>query len=260
MNELAFDNVSLVYRKDGREVKAIDGLSFVVSSGESVAIIGPSGCGKSSLLKMACALVRPTSGDVTFDDAPLVEPRSNVALIPQDFGLLPWKSVRSNVELGLKIRHIARDERRQKADAALASLDLQDFSRSYPSELSGGMKQRVALARALALDVDLLLMDEPLSALDSLLRERIQGMLLGLWRARRYAQIMVTHSIEEAVYLGERILIMDHRPGKVIAEIDNHGMGDTSFRQSFLFHDRCDMIRGMLVDLGEDRGCAAVCK
>lgn len=248
MRELSFDNVSLIYRKDNNEVQALDGLSFSVESGASAAIIGPSGCGKSSLLKMACGLISPTSGSVSIDGAPIDKPRSETAFIPQDFGILPWKSVQANAELGLKMRHVARRERSQKAASVLGSLGLGEFARSYPSQLSGGMKQRLALARALAFDVDLLLMDEPLSALDSLLREQIQDMLLELWREKGYAQIMVTHSIEEAVFLGERIVIMDSRPGKVIAQIDNSEMGSVSYRQSATFHDRCDEIRLLLME------------
>lgn len=247
MNELSFDNVSLVYKKDGREVQALDGLSFSVASGASVAIIGPSGCGKSSLLKMACGLLAPSSGQVSIDGAPIDRPRSETAFIPQDFGILPWKNVQANAELGLKIRHVPRRERKQRAACVLGSLGLGEFARSYPSELSGGMKQRLALARALTLDIDLLLMDEPLSALDSLMREQIQDMLLDLWCERRYAQVMVTHSIEEAVFLGERIVIMDSRPGKVVAQIDNPDMGSVSYRQSAIFHDRCDEIRSLLM-------------
>lgn len=253
MEELVFDNVSLVYEKDGRRICALEDLSFTVSQGESVAIIGPSGCGKSSLLRMACGLQKPTSGCVRIDGRQVDAPGNDTALIPQDFGLLPWKNVQANAELGLKIRHVARDERRRRARCALSSLGLDEFASAYPNELSGGMRQRLALARALALDVGLMLLDEPLSALDSLLREQIQDMLLNLWRSKDYAQVMVTHSIEEAVFLGQRILIMDDRPGKIIAEIVNDQVATDSFRQSAAFHGLCDDIRSLLAKHAADR-------
>ena len=200
--------------EDGKGTLALDGLSFSVEKGESVAIIGPSGCGKSSTLQMAAGLLQPTSGKVTIDGAPVTAPRQDTSLILQDFGLLPWKTVRDNAELGLKIHGVGKAERRQRAERALGLVGLQDFAQAYPSGLSGGMRQRLALARSLALDVDLLLMDEPLSALDALLREQLQDTLLALWQAQGYAQILVTHSIEEAVFLGQRILVLTPRPGR----------------------------------------------
>ena len=246
MEQLSFHNVSLDYVREGGRVAALRGLDLAVAAGESVAIIGPSGCGKSSLLRMACGLLQPTTGSVELDGTPLTAPRRDTALILQDFGLLPWATVLANAELGLKVRGIARTERRQRAMEALELVGLQDFVRAYPGELSGGMQQRLALARALALDVRLLLMDEPLSALDALLRERIQDLLLDLWQRESYAQLLVTHSIEEAVFLGQRIVIMSARPGHTVGVVKNPEAGEPDYRLTDTFHVRCDAVREIL--------------
>lgn len=246
MEHLTFHNVSLDYVRAGSRVTALHDLDLTVSAGESVALIGPSGCGKSSLLRMACGLLQPTTGSVELDGAPLLAPRRDTALILQDFGLLPWATVLANAELGLKVRGVGREERRQRAIEALELVGLQDFARAYPSELSGGMQQRLALARALALDVRLLLMDEPLSALDALLREHIQDLLLELWQREGYAQLLVTHSIEEAVFLGQRIVVMSARPGHVVGTVNNPDAGDDAYRLSETFHARCDEVREIL--------------
>lgn len=246
MQHLSFQNVSLVYERASSRVAALRDLNLTVTTGESVVLIGPSGCGKSSLLRMACGLLQPTSGSVELDNAPLLAPRRDTALILQDFGLLPWASVLANAELGLKVRGVDRAERRERALEALALVGLQGFAHAYPNELSGGMQQRLALARALALDVRLLLMDEPLSALDALLREHIQDLLLELWQREGYAQLLVTHSIEEAVFLGQRIVIMSARPGHVVATIENSEAGDPGYRLAHTFHARCDEVREVL--------------
>lgn len=246
MEHLSFHNVSLEYVRASNRVMTLRDLDLTVNAGESVAIIGPSGCGKSSLLRMACGLLQPTEGSVELDGSPLAAPRRDTALILQDFGLLPWATVLANAELGLKVRGVARTERRERAMQALELVGLQDFARAYPSELSGGMQQRLALARALALDVRLLLMDEPLSALDALLRERIQDLLLELWQREGYAQLLVTHSIEEAVFLGQRIVIMSSRPGHAVGIVDNPEAGAADYRLADTFHIRCDEVREIL--------------
>lgn len=211
---------------------ALDNVSLRLESGDSLALIGPSGCGKSSLLLMAAGLVSPTQGQVLVDGQPVQGPRQKTALILQNLGLLPWKTVSDNVGLGLQLRGVNAQERARRVGQALEQVGLADQAQHYPAQLSGGMRQRVALARSLALDCDLLLLDEPLSAVDELLRERLQDSLLELWQARRHTQILVTHSIEEGVFLGRHIAVMSPSPGQVLALIDNPGMGSPGWRTS----------------------------
>lgn len=255
MKTLRFENVSLSY--DG--LLALDGLDLEVEGGQSVAIIGPSGCGKSSSLSLAAGLARPTSGSVEIDGVPVDGPREATGLILQGFGLLPWKTVRKNAELGLKVRGVGAAQRSQRAQHALELVGLAPFADSYPSELSGGMRQRLALARSIALDVDLLLMDEPLSALDALLREQMQETLLSLWREQGYAQVLVTHSIDEAVYLGQVIYVMTPRPGRVVARVENPLAGREGYRTMSAFHEKANELRTLLyaaVEAEEGGVCA----
>lgn len=255
MHSLEFHDVSLRYDAHhgaSEGLLALDSLNLNVEAGESIAIIGPSGCGKSSSLRMAAGLLRPTSGLVLLDGAPILRPRQQTALILQDFGLLPWKTVQANAELGLKVRGVDKAARSRKAADALELVGLSDFARVYPEELSGGMKQRLALARALALDIDLLLMDEPLSALDALLREQMQDLLLDLWKRSEYAQILVTHSIDEAVYLGQRIVVLSPRPGHVVSVRENSAVGQPQYRGTVEYFELCNDIRGLLRDAASD--------
>lgn len=251
---LEFCGVTVDYptgKDKGDCLRALDDLTLKVERGESLAIIGPSGCGKSTLLRLASGLMRPTTGSVCVDGVEVVAPEKGTALILQDFGLLPWKNVLANAELGLTIQKVPRAERRQRAKEALDAVGLGAFARSYPAQLSGGMQQRLALARAMAMDARILLMDEPLSALDAIMREEIQGMLLDLWQDRGYTQVLVTHSIEEAVFLGSRIVVMAPRPGRIVAEIDNPAMGRRAYRDEDGFFAKCREVRFALEAGGE---------
>lgn len=250
MTTLSFDSVSLTYEGSDRSVRALDALSLEIAAGEPVAVIGPSGCGKSTLLLLAAGLLAPTAGRALVDGAPIAGPRRETALILQDFGLLPWKTVEANAGLGLEVRGVAREERRRRSAEALERVGLADFARAYPSELSGGMRQRLGLARAVALDADVLLMDEPLSALDALKREDLQDVLLELWQRRGHTQVLVTHSIEEAVFLGRRVVVMTPRPGRVAAIVDNPEMGADGYRDSETYHQRCVQLRRVLSEEG----------
>lgn len=250
MVPVRFDSVTLTYEGSDRSVRALDALSLSVASGEPVSVIGPSGCGKSTLLLLAAGLLAPDEGTVSVDGAALSGVRRETALILQDYGLLPWKTVAHNAGLGLELRGMDRTEAAVRTSAALDRVGLAEFARAYPGELSGGMRQRLALARAVALDADLLLMDEPLSALDALTREDLQEVLLDLWRRRGHTQVLVTHSIEEAVYLGRRIVVLSPRPGRVAAIVDNPEMGTEGYRAATLFHERCIHVRGLLAGEG----------
>ena len=214
-----------------------------------MAILGPSGCGKSTSLLIAAGLRVPTQGAAFVDGVRVAGPRLNTALILQDFGLLPWKTVAENAGLGLRIRKTPKRERAERVARALEQVGLADFADAFPAELSGGMRQRLAMARALTCDADLLLMDEPLSALDALLREEMQDMLKRCWCEQGYAQVLVTHSIEEAVYLGQRIVVMSPRPGRVVHVLENAEMQQENWRDADLFFERCRALREMLRDI-----------
>ena len=250
MATLEFDSIGMTYEGSDRSVRALDALVLSVAEGEPVAVIGPSGCGKSTLLLIAAGLLTPTEGAVRVGGSAVDGPRRETALILQDFGLLPWKTVEANAALGLTVRGVARPEARKRAADALERVGLAEFARAYPGELSGGMRQRLALARADALDADLLLMDEPLSALDALKREDLQDVLLQLWQRRGHAQVLVTHSIEEAVFLGRRVVVMSPRPGRVSAIVDNPGMGSAGYRASEEYFRIAVQLRAALAEEG----------
>ena len=250
MAALSFDKLGLTYEGSDRTARALDALSLEVAQGEPVAVIGPSGCGKSTMLLVAAGLLSPTEGEVRVDGERLGGPRLETALILQDFGLLPWKTVEQNAALGLTVRGVAREQVRERTRAALDLVGLGDFARAYPVELSGGMRQRLALARAVALDADVLLMDEPLSALDALKREDLQDVLLDLWQRRGHTQVLVTHSIEEAVFLGRRVVVMTPRPGRVSAVVENPGMGSEGYRATEEFHRLTTRLRSILAEEG----------
>lgn len=241
-----FENVMLEYGQGDERTVALSALSFRVEPGEPVALIGPSGCGKSTALRMATGLLSPTAGKVLVGGKPVRTPRRTTAFIPQDLGLFSWKTVYQNAALGLVIRKTLPAETRARTLEALREVELADFADAYPRDLSGGMRQRLALARAIALDMDVLLMDEPLSAIDALLRETLQDALLDLWKRRSQTQMLVTHSIEEAVYLGKRILVISPRPGRLVKAIDNPRMGEPGWRDSAEFSERCREVRAAL--------------
>ncbi len=250
MTAVSVRDLAVTYEGVGRDVPALSGLSLDVSDGEPIAIIGPSGCGKSTLLLALAGLLPADAGEVRIGGEVLTRPRRRTALILQDFGLLPWKTVVHNAALGLEVRGVDAKTRAAVVTEALERLGLAEFADSYPGELSGGMRQRLALARALALDADLLLMDEPLSALDALTREDLQNLLLGIWRQRGHTAIVVTHSIEEAVFLGRRVVVMSPRPGRVASIVDNPGMGENGYRETAQFLERCVELRRLLAAEG----------
>lgn len=199
----------------------LEGVSLDVHAGEIVALLGKSGSGKSTLLRCMAGLVPPTSGAVHYRGRPLTGANPGAAMVFQTFALLPWLTVRQNVELGLEARHVPAPERRARAERAIDLIGLDGFEDAYPKELSGGMRQRVGFARALVVDPDVLLMDEPFSALDVLTAENLRGELLELWADDGFpveAIVVVTHNIDEAVQLADRILILGSNPGRVVFE------------------------------------------
>ena len=196
----------------------LDDFSLDVADGEFVSLIGPSGCGKTTALRIVAGLLGPTKGDILVANKPSLGPSRDKAIVFQHFNLFPWRVARSNAEYGLEIQGVPADERRKVVDQYLKLLGLSEASHLYPSQLSGGQRQRVGIARALAIQPKLLLMDEPFGALDALTREHLQGMLLQICDERRLTVLFVTHSIDEAIYLSDRIVVMGVKPGRIIEE------------------------------------------
>ena len=236
--------VSKSYVTDQGLVRALDHVDVALAESETVALLGPSGCGKSTLLLMMAGLEKPDTGELLFKSAPLERPPREIALVLQDYGLFPWKTVRANIELGLRIRrdHVNWSE----IMVLLNELDISDKLDVHPQQLSGGQKQRVALARALVLNPTLLLLDEPFAALDTLNRERLQDLTTTLWRQRRFAMTLVTHNIQEAVRLGQKIILMGGVPGRIIKTIDNPSACESGFFGKAEFYERCAEVRAEL--------------
>ena len=216
-------NLSLAFRPKNREpVTALTDLTLAVAKGEFVSIVGPSGCGKSTFLNIVLGLIKQDSGTLQFNGTPITGPGQERAMVFQEFGLLPWRTVVGNVELGLELKGTPAAERAQRAAELIKLVGLNGFESHYPHELSGGMKQRVGLARALATEPQVLLMDEPFAALDAQTRDLMQTELLQIWERTKKTVLFVTHSIEEAAYLSDRVIVMTARPGrtKEVLQID----------------------------------------
>jgi NitT/TauT family transport system ATP-binding protein len=201
----------------GKAVHALGPLDLEIEEGEFVCIVGPSGCGKSTFLRSVAGLLAPTSGSI---EVALRRPRRTaIAMVFQDYGIYPWQTVASNVQFGLKLERVGKAETKRRVAEWLDRLGLAEFADAYPSTLSGGMRQRVAIARALAVEPELLLMDEPFAALDAQLREVLQEQLLALWQADRRTVLFVTHSLEEALVLADRVVVMSSRPGRIVESV-----------------------------------------
>jgi NitT/TauT family transport system ATP-binding protein len=199
---------------------ALDDVSFSVKPGEFLVVVGPSGCGKSTLLDLLAGLTTPSSGRILLDGKPITGPGMDRGVVFQQYALFPWRTALENVEFGLELRKLPAKERREVARGFLDLVGLSGFENRHPHELSGGMKQRVAIARSLAYDPDVLLMDEPFAALDQQTREILQGELARIWAASKKTIVFITHGIDEAVCLGERVAVMTSRPGRIKTIID----------------------------------------
>ena len=236
--------VSKLFAGQGRSatVTALEDIDLVVSPGEFVSLIGPSGCGKSTLLRLIADLDRPSTGTVEVMGlpAPTARRKQSYGIAFQQAGLLPWRSVAANVRLPLELHGVPVRERQGRVDDLLGMVGLSDFADRYPDQLSGGMQQRVAIARSLAERPDLLLMDEPFGALDEMTRERMQGELARIRRETGAAVVFVTHSIPEAVFLSDRVVVMSPRPGRIVAEqpiaLPTGAEGDVREAESFFRH------------------------
>lgn len=207
-------------QKDGHAQTVLEYLNLTIHKGELFCLLGPSGCGKTTLLNIIAGFEKPTSGSVATRGVPVESPGPNAIMIFQESGLLPWRTVLGNIEFGLEGRRLSKKDRRMISMDYLALVGMESFSNHHPHELSGGMKQRVTLARALAVEPEIILLDEPFSALDTFTRYRMQDELYGIWEKKKMTVLFVTHDIDEAVYLFDRIAIM-HLEGKGFQILDN---------------------------------------
>jgi NitT/TauT family transport system ATP-binding protein len=212
--------LSSVSKTYGRNPPILQPIDLTIAKGEFVTLIGPSGCGKSTLLKLISGLTNATSGSILVDGMTPVNARETISYIFQDATLLPWRTVTSNVGLGLELERVAREVRKQKVDALLELVGLTHVARAYPRQLSGGMKMRVSVARALATRPRLLLMDEPFGALDEMTRDRLNEELLRLRAEQDWTAVFVTHSVAEAVFLSTRIIVLAPSPGRIAREVN----------------------------------------
>ncbi|WP_315907826.1 ABC transporter ATP-binding protein [Halapricum hydrolyticum] len=219
-DRVTVEDVSMVYDGSNGPVEALREISFDVDPGEFVTIVGPSGCGKTTLFRIIAGLQTPTDGEVRLDGEPIDGPGPELGIVFQEYHLFPWRTVAGNVGFGLEQNGTPAPERRERVQDLLELVGLEGFADSYPKDLSGGMKQRVALARALAPDPDLLLMDEPFGAVDAQTKTMLQEELLDIWDATGKTVLFVTHDIEEAVKLGDRVVVMDREPGRVQEILD----------------------------------------
>ena len=213
---LIIDHMSKQFAKNGKEtVDSLSDINMRIDDGEFICILGPSGCGKTTLLRIVAGLENPTTGRVLIDDALIDRPNPKLGMIFQDYSLYPWRTVNENIVFGLELRGIGKEEKAKVAQEYLELAGLSGFGNSYPYELSGGMRQRVAVVRALAVNPSVLLMDEPFGALDAQTRNRLQHDLLEIWNKTKKTILFVTHSVDEAVFLADRVVVLTPRPGQV---------------------------------------------
>ena len=219
---LNINNLTANYKSNNQIINALGPINMTIAEGDIYAIIGPSGCGKSTLLNVLSGIFKSSTGDVLLNDKSLNPKTHNIGLIPQNFGLLPWKSVQKNCLLALKIKGVkVGSSLTERIELIQTKLGINELKDRYPNELSGGQKQRVAIARAFIMNPDILLMDEPFSALDALTREEAQELFINIWNQYKLTTLFITHNIEEAIYMGKKIVIMSHCPGTIVEIIDN---------------------------------------
>lgn len=236
----------LHYRQPSGIVPVLDGFTLQIPKGERWVLIGPSGCGKSTLLLLIAGLIQPNEGRIQIDGSDITGPREHTSLILQDYGLFPWKTVAENVALGLRVKGWRKSEAIRRALHVVERLGLGGLEHRYPRQLSGGQRQRVAVGRALTMEPDLLLMDEPFSSLDALTRESLQNLILEISSREQLTILLVTHSIEEAAFLGQRILVLDGPPLRVIGTVNNQSSGISEYRGHPSFYQTCNQIRCLL--------------
>lgn len=253
-DEIAVQNLTKIFHDINRreEVVALQDLSLTIRHKEFLAILGPSGCGKSTLLNIVAGFERPTAGYVALSGRPITGPGPDRGVVFQDFALFPWLTVQQNIEFGLRNQGLGQNERRELSTTLIRLVQLEGFEKRYPRELSGGMKQRVAIARVLATNPKILLMDEPFGSLDALTRHAMQKQLLEVWAKNQKTVLFVTHSIEEALYLADRVVVLSGRPGRILEILE---IGDEHPRD--LTSENFNRMRGIALRLLEKEITAA---
>jgi NitT/TauT family transport system ATP-binding protein len=249
-SQIAIDKVSHVYRPPrGRPVLALQEVTLQVRPREFLALLGPSGCGKSTLLYLIGGFLRIETGAISVNGKPVESPGPDRGIVFQHFALFPWKTVRANIAYGLERQNMPREEREARTQAFIDLVGLHGFEDSYPSQLSGGMKQRTALARTLAFDPSILLMDEPFGALDAQTRQLMQAELLSIWQRTPKTVIFVTHDVQEAVYLADRVAVMSARPGRIKTIVETKfDKNDPSIFKTPAFVDKVDELWNLVRD------------
>ena len=222
LERIRFEKATVDFNVDNQLLRVIDDISFSISDGEFISIVGPSGCGKTTLMNIIAGFVRPTSGKVMLDGIEINGPSQNRGVIFQEYGIFPWLTVEKNILFGLTLRNskVPKDQHQQICSRYLHLMGLADFSKSYPRTLSGGMRQRLAIARAYATNPEFLLMDEPFGALDAQTRAKMQDLLLEVLQQERKTVLLITHSVDEAIYLSSKIIVVTARPAKIKEVID----------------------------------------
>lgn len=218
--KIAIRDVTKLYSNNSHSLIALDAINLEIMDGEFFCLLGPSGCGKSTLLNIMAGFEKPTDGKVLIEGGEIAAPNPRYVTVFQDYGIFPWRTVQENVEFGLEIKGIEVDERKKIAEVFIKMVGLVGFEMRHPIELSGGMKQRVSLARALAVNPEIIFMDEPFGAVDALTRMKLQEELVKIWREENKTIVFVTHDIDEAIYLGDRIAVMSSMPGRIKSLLD----------------------------------------
>ncbi|WP_042276547.1 ABC transporter ATP-binding protein [[Clostridium] dakarense] len=245
---IQINNVSVFYESKREKVKALGPINFKAENDDICAIIGPSGCGKTTLLNVLSGIIKKYEGEVLLDLKELNPHIHKIGFIPQDFGLLPWKTVEENCLLPFKIKkEVVENDTTQKMDLIMKRLNINELKNRYPNELSGGQKQRVSIVRSFLINPDLLLMDEAFSALDAIIRDEAQELFLDIWNENKMTTFFITHSIDEALYMGKKIIVMSNRPGEIIEVIDNNLFNNKYYKKdkdySILFSHIKDLIK-----------------
>ncbi len=241
---LQVEGLNKSFSSENETKTVLEEVSFEMTFRDSLAIVGPSGCGKTTAILAIAGLLKPTKGTICFQDRIVTGPNRDIALVLQEYGLFPWKTVKANIMLGAKLQKINFSGR--WLETIKNELDINGLDNLYPAQLSGGQRQRVALARALLLNPRLLLLDEPFAAIDTVTRERLQNQLLLVFQQRHFSYIIVTHSIEEAVFLGKRIIVLSNGTPSINTILDNPGMGEIGYRNKPEFFDQTRKLRAIL--------------